>query len=442
MNQSRYGSRPPHIGRSIIALSALLTLATACGLFQPAIADLEPSVSGVQVVDAAARQQQTNFQLAASIPGVTPNTSSVQVSFTTAMNQVSVQQSINIYSGSYSEAGNPATFQKLQLTSMCNGQWRVRNPNAQAISFQWDIYNTTEKGVGVAIPSGDTFLQTTTGSNTFRLFVASVSQAVKATNSAACSNSSNLYGFIWTSAQTVQVTPVAALQGGKAYTLAVSTAAKNLSGMRELSAPYSSGFVTLGSEREVGLLQPDSTYTFRNGTTITAPPGAFTGAPIEVYSEKLAPVGSISGAVDDFYAFIGDVYRIGTTGTDIGVDKTTFLITLPIPSGESVSSLAIASLYEENTEYPSAEDGSWIPGSPGKNGLFNGLPYAKTAVLFSIGTRFSLIRFPLTNLFSKQLISQAEQSPSEIFDFSCDDTPCDFQGTTEIKNQLKNAYSY
>lgn len=74
----------------------------------------------------------------------------------------------------------------LQLTSMCNGRWRVRNSNAYPVAFSWDVYTSSEAGRGVAT-SGDSFFSSSGGSQTVRLFVNGTSVTVKASNPTPCS---------------------------------------------------------------------------------------------------------------------------------------------------------------------------------------------------------------------------------------------------------------
>ncbi len=312
----------------MLALTSL-ALATSCGLFQPAVA---PQVSSVEVVQAGARVQAGN-------PGVTPGAASVQVQFNVSMNQPTVERSINMYPGSYDPATNPASIQKLQLTSMCDGQWRVRNPNAQPVSFQWDVYGKTEKGVGVAVPSGDTFFNSTKGGNTLRVFVGSALQNTKATNPAACTNTLN--SFAWTDSRTVQVTPSVALQAGKAYTLAVSTAAKNEAGTQELPVPYSSGFsVGQGGGRESGVLVPGGSFVNSDGVRIESPIGSI-DRNVNVWIERVNPTSIVS--LPSEFTLIGGMYRVGATERIVSKRKA-FEVILPLPINLPPGNIKIALL--------------------------------------------------------------------------------------------------
>ena len=91
------------------------------------------------------------------------------------------------------------TDQKLKLTSMCSPNppsyrvWRVRNSNPFPLNFTWDVYGTSQTGVG-SVPAmsgstpGEMTFQTTTvsGSNTVRIFVNGVLHDTKASTTAVC----------------------------------------------------------------------------------------------------------------------------------------------------------------------------------------------------------------------------------------------------------------
>jgi hypothetical protein len=153
--------------------TTLTALITGCNLFQAPPA--EPTVIGLNPASGLSSQ---------AVTGVTPAQPSVTVSFDTSMNRDTTERAIAIHPGEYNPATNPTTVTTLTLTSMCNGRWRVRNPNAVPISFNWDVYNTAQKGVGVAPANSDVFFQTSLGSNTMLLFASGKQQQVKATNPA------------------------------------------------------------------------------------------------------------------------------------------------------------------------------------------------------------------------------------------------------------------
>lgn len=85
---------------------------------------------------------------------------------------------------------------KLRLTSLCSPVpdlfrvWRVRNTNATPVTFNYDVYGTSQKGSGIAPANADTtFITQAIGDNnpnTTRLFVNGAQQDVKAGNPALC----------------------------------------------------------------------------------------------------------------------------------------------------------------------------------------------------------------------------------------------------------------
>ncbi|WP_027482576.1 carboxypeptidase-like regulatory domain-containing protein [Deinococcus pimensis] len=75
---------------------------------------------------------------------------------------------------------------KLNLTSMCSGLWRVRNPNTTAVAYTWDVFGGPQKGGGIAPALADTFFETTPANHTVRLFVSGSQHSVKSTNPSPC----------------------------------------------------------------------------------------------------------------------------------------------------------------------------------------------------------------------------------------------------------------
>jgi hypothetical protein len=100
---------------------------------------------------------------------------------------------------------------KLQLTSMCSANpaqtrvWRVRNSNAVAVNFTWDVFGTTQIGSGTVPANGEVFFETITvaGPNTTRIYVNGVLQDTKASGGAACAT--------YTPTPTLTFTPTPAL---------------------------------------------------------------------------------------------------------------------------------------------------------------------------------------------------------------------------------------
>jgi subtilisin family serine protease len=74
----------------------------------------------------------------------------------------------------------------LRLTSMCEGVWRVRNPNGVPVEFSWDVYGGDESGEGIVRPNDETFFATEASDPTVRLFVDDEQVDVKAENDRQC----------------------------------------------------------------------------------------------------------------------------------------------------------------------------------------------------------------------------------------------------------------
>jgi hypothetical protein len=143
------------------------------------------------------------------------------VSFNTPVKRSLLERGVNLFSGRYDTRANPQGFQKLNVTSICNGRWRVTNPNSAPISFKWDIYKSLEQGIGVVPPQSDVLLQTNKGSKTFRLFVDAAAQSVKASNNKPCTTP--MFGFVWDAdGKKVEIKPLTAMNPGT-YTLTLST---------------------------------------------------------------------------------------------------------------------------------------------------------------------------------------------------------------------------
>jgi hypothetical protein len=381
-------------GLSMSSLAAL-SLVTACGLFQPP--DATPQVSSVEVV-------QNQVRLQAGNPAITPGTTALKVQFNVPVNQLSVERSLNIYKGTDDLATNPTSFQPLQLTSMCNGRWRVRNPNAQPISFQWDVYNKTEKGVGVAAPNADTLYQSTLGSNTVRVFVGNTLQQTKATNPASCSG--NLYNFNWSDARTVQIASVAPLEVWKPHTLAVSTAVKNESGTQEIASPFSSGFITGQGVREGGILTPGGAVVHSDGIRVSAPPEAL-DRNVNVWIERVDP--RSVPALSSEYTSLSGIYRIGSP--ERVLSKEFFTVDFPLPNNlpDGPGEVVLLSLINDATIYSSAEPEYKLIWSNTYTELNTSQRIASVLhkVLLTEGTAFTLAfrRFSSTQLQSQTLDS-------------------------------------
>ncbi len=291
---------------------------SACNLGQPA--PQNPEVNAVNPVSSGIISQ--------GVTGVTSGLPSFTVSFNTGMNHDSVERAIALYPGDYAPTSNPATNTNLGLTSMCNGNWRVRNPNAVPIAFNWDVYNTPQKGLGTVPANSDVFFNTTTGSNTVRVFVGSKLQATKATNPAECSG--NPFNFVWSGdSRTVTVTPTAALVSSNQYTAAVSTNAKSDAGVA-LAQPYASSFTAQVQQTSVtATLNPGGTIVGPEGVSVTAPDGAI-DQPANITIQKLTP-GEVT-SIDDVYAplAVSGFYRISGNPDIYTKGLTPLLIKIPV----------------------------------------------------------------------------------------------------------------
>ena len=180
--------------------------------------------------------------------GVATNTP-IQITFDNAVNKASVESAFNLFAGTYDPSSNPATWNKLRLTSMCDGTWRVSNSNAAPLSFTWDIYGKGDKGVGVVPASGDVFFYAPKGANTVRLFVSGKSQQVKAANTNACGTKP--FSFTWSSGDSsVAVSPGEGLVSEQAYTAVLSTNSPGLTQAYIFSFTTSSAAVSAQPETQ------------------------------------------------------------------------------------------------------------------------------------------------------------------------------------------------
>jgi hypothetical protein len=102
----------------------------------------------------------------------------------------SLEQQIVLLQGSYTDT--PA--QKLMLSSSCNGQWLVKNPNPIHVVFGWDVFRGNEQGSGI-VPAaqngqaGQMVFATSSGSTKLvRVYAGGTLQANKTTNPVVCRN--------------------------------------------------------------------------------------------------------------------------------------------------------------------------------------------------------------------------------------------------------------
>jgi Palmitoyl protein thioesterase len=206
----------------------------------------------------------------------------IEVKFSEAMNQALTGRAISVFTGTYAPASNPANFSKLQLTAMCDGKWRVRNSNAFPLSFNWDVYQGSELGVGVVPANSDAFfyggLRPQTGNKTVRLFVNGQQQQVKANNTNTC-NPEN-WSATWSAdGKTASFASKDVFAANSTLTVVLSTLTQNRSGSSKLSEPYTFTFST-GSKKANGSTQgtvgANGGSLTLDGTTLTVDPSFLT----------------------------------------------------------------------------------------------------------------------------------------------------------------------
>jgi Bacterial Ig-like domain len=285
-------------------------------------------------------------------------TSPVQLTFNQAMNKPTVEQAVTIFTGLYDPAANPSTFTKLQLTAMCDGKWRVRNPNPFPISFTWDIYKGNELGGGVVLGNGDAFFYSSprpqTGNKTARLFVNNQQQQVKASNNTACTGAAP-YTFAWSNDATVNITPTEPFAAGTAYTVVVSTLAKNTAGGLSHTQPYIFSFKTAsstGGSSTKATIGPDGgTLTLSDGTTAVFPAGFLTTA-VEVelsnnsqrsmyYPQNFQDI----NAAETFAPIaLNTVITIPTSAIDQGAINSDKVLRVRIPATQDYQKLGLSEI--------------------------------------------------------------------------------------------------
>jgi hypothetical protein len=164
-------------------------------------------------------------------------TKAITFKFSEVMNKILFENGISIFVGEYDPTFDKALDENLQLTSMCNGNWRVINPNAFDVSFTWDVYKSTEGSVGVVAAKSDAFF-TSSIDATVRLFVGGKQQQVKTASTTACAPRD----FTW-AADSQEVAYKTVLSGGTFYTVAISTGVMTANNL-PLVAPYYFSFDT------------------------------------------------------------------------------------------------------------------------------------------------------------------------------------------------------
>jgi PKD repeat protein len=158
---------------------------------------------------------------------------SLVINYASAVDRVSAEQSLNLYTGNYDLTQNPASFIKLTLASICDGYWRVTNSNTLPISFTWSIDSSTEKSIGVAQP-GVTYFYSSRGTKTLRVLVGTTLQQAKAQVAKVCTTQ-GARTFTWDAGSLKLTQTFSARPLGK-YTIAVSTGLMTLAGVHPAEA--------------------------------------------------------------------------------------------------------------------------------------------------------------------------------------------------------------
>ena len=320
---------------SKLGLFVLLCLTLSACFRQPAPSDASISTNAGLIASTLPTNGATNVR-----------GQKVTINFSEGMDKTSVERGFTLYTGKYDPATNPSTFAKLQLTAMCNGRWCARNPNAFPFSFNWDVYNGNEKGIGVVPANADAFFYSSTGSKTVRLFVGTQQQQVKASNTTVCS--SPAYTFEWsTDNKKVTVTSTTPLAPNADHTTTLSTLTKSQAGTK-LTAPFSFGFKTYdpnGPTRTEGALTPGSSFTGVDGITVKA--SQYLDKTLQLYVERLTDTSSLiplSWAKDSPLKAETAYYKIGATQNYRLRPGAAFLVRVPLPDGVSPQGLAIFEL--------------------------------------------------------------------------------------------------
>ncbi len=270
------------------------------------------------------------------------------------------------------------------------------------------MYNTTEKGNGIVAANSDVLFNSSLGSKTMRLFVNSKQQQVKATNPAVCS--SNLYSFAWSAdSKTITVTPRTALEVGKTYSVNVSTNAKNSSGARELTAPYTK-VLTVGQQvgtREEGILKPGETWVSSLGASVTAPIGLL-AEPVTIYVEKVDPT-SLPVPFPANVTPVTDFLRIGSVTTPKFTPKsrTNFIIGINVRPNQMDSSLFLESLSSGSVLQPPRDGYFWSGDERSRDSTSI---YETASTLFLQGSIYVIAKQKVVNLLRTQQISRQQQN--------------------------------
>jgi hypothetical protein len=225
-------TRKPYFELALVTLSLL-----ACNLTPSAEA---PENARIQVAPLNSNPLIAGVQPAHEGQGLP--TQAVTMQFTSAQPRADIERRFTLLRGSFT-ADSAALPAKLGLTAMCNGRWRVRNPNATTAVFVWDVYKTAERGSGIVPANSDVFFETSNGQKTVRVFVGGVQHNTKAANLNACSGAlpsvpGRVAGaFSWNPASTeLSFTPDQPLSVNDTYTVFLG-----------LANPFASVYTVVGS---------------------------------------------------------------------------------------------------------------------------------------------------------------------------------------------------
>jgi von Willebrand factor type D domain/WD40-like Beta Propeller Repeat len=338
-----------------------------------------------------------------------------KINFDTAMDKVATERAITVFKGKYNPAANPATFTTLQLTAMCDGKWRARNPNDFPISFTWDVYKTTEKGVGVVAAKSDAFFYSTKGSKTVRLFVNNKQQQVKASNGTACTDTP--YTVTWSNNdKSVSIKPTEAFIENTDYTFVLSTAAKSTTGTALIN-PYVLSFKTGTQVSGPLLLQPGGSVTGVDGVVVDAAYAQLTES-LELSIQKIDNPSTLRPFPYSLPVPVTNYYKI-TSPKRHYIHPGDLGIYIPYPEGAPKEGLSVAFLVPgpKNT----APDWFFLPAtySPITNEILFSLKRVDPQGLTFVVVKDALISSSTTNLNSQTLMLEAQQTSTPGFKAIC-----------------------
>jgi PKD repeat protein len=403
-----------------IVVACIGVLLSSCGKPAPqtaadTVGEVEATATGLEVVS-------SNPVNGASVR----NVDKVSIVFSMPVRRGTVEQGIQLYSGKYAPAENPAAFTKLKLTSMCKGYWRVRNPNTSPLSFRWNIPGRTERSVGVVGAKSDAFFYTSAATQTARLLVGSQEQEVKAANATVCAPRQ---GLSWKSNTEIALSPANLVNGvlGEGwYTLSISSRATSQQ-EQSLGEPYVLRFqvikttpseapqITLpavgvvGSpavmqiEGEEGLSQASYTWNFGDGSnaggslvnkTYTAPGlytvtlEATTSSGTGRTQEQIHILPKLESLIPSFTNPAVPVTPTGTLNLDLGTPLPGYTYSWDLGDGRTLSGTKVNHTYAKLGTYNVRLQ---VQPSPGSNlfGSSNPISLGQSLTAAPFQTRFN-----------------------------------------------------